>query len=130
MNTPSIQTLAPISDVTLVFVESWTQEGADRETVLLNHNGNDLIAAAVKSSSNVVVVMHIPGVVDVEQWANNPNVTAIVAAWMPGQESGNALVPVLYGDVNPSGKLPFTWGKSEDDYPVGLSCKYSSKVWR
>lgn len=65
--------------------------------------------------------MHIPGVVDVEKWVDNENVTAIVAAWMPGQESGNSLVDVLYGDVNPSGKLPFTWGKSEDDYPVCYS---------
>lgn len=87
---------------------------------MLNHKGDALIAAATRFSSNVVVVMHIPGVADVEQWADNPNVTAIVAAWMPGQESGDALVSVLYGDVNPSGKLPFTWGKSEDDYPVGF----------
>lgn len=83
-----------------------------------DHDGDALIAAAVNSSSNVIVVMHIPGVVDVEKWVDNENVTAIVAAWMPGQESGNSLVDVLYGDVNPSGKLPFTWGKSEDDYPV------------
>lgn len=90
-------------------MESRAQEGLDRESAALNHHGDALIAAAVNSSRNVVIVMHIPGVVDVEQWANNPNVTAIVAAWMPGQESGNALVSVLYGDVNPSGKLPFTW---------------------
>lgn len=71
-----------------------------------------------------MVVMHIPGVVNVEKWADNENVTAIVAAWLPGQESGNALVDALYGDVNPSGKLPFTWGKSEGDYPVSYQMCY------
>lgn len=49
-------------------------------------------------------------------WANNPNVTAIVAAHFPGQESGNSIVDILYGDVNPSGKLPYTIANTEADY--------------
>lgn len=75
---------------------------------------------AVTYSSNVVVVIHTTGVVDIEKWADNPNVTAILVAYLPGQEAGSSLVPVLYGDVAPSGKLPWTWGKSIDDYAVSF----------
>ncbi|KAK9241507.1 glycoside hydrolase family 3 C-terminal domain-containing protein [Lipomyces tetrasporus] len=49
-------------------------------------------------------------------WAKHPNVTAIVAAHFPGQESGNSLLDILYGDVNPSGKLPYTIAYEERDY--------------
>ncbi|KAF5350410.1 hypothetical protein D9758_012464 [Tetrapyrgos nigripes] len=91
------------ADVTLVFVHAWASEGYDRKDTELDEHMNNLIASAVNSSSNVVLVMHIPGVVNIEKWVENDNVTAIVAAWYPGQESGNGLVDVLYGDVNPSG---------------------------
>lgn len=49
-------------------------------------------------------------------WANHPNVTAILAAHMPGEEAGNSIVDILWGDVNPSGRLPFTIAKTESDY--------------
>ncbi|THU93532.1 glycoside hydrolase [Dendrothele bispora CBS 962.96] len=112
----AVQSLVPTSDVTVVFVSGWSTEFEDRPGITLDNNADALVAAAVNSSSNVVVVMHIPGVVDIEKWADNENVTAIVAAWYPGQETGNAIADVLYGAVNPSGKLPFTWAKSLDDY--------------
>jgi len=53
-----------------------------------------------------------------ESWINHPNVTAVIMAHLPGQESGNALVDILFGDVNPSGKLPYTIAKSQADYPA------------
>lgn len=49
-------------------------------------------------------------------WANHPNVTAILAAHLPGEETGNSIVDILWGDINPSGRLPFTIAKSEADY--------------
>jgi hypothetical protein len=49
---------------------------------------------------------------------DHPNVTAVVFAGLPGQEAGNSLVDILYGDVNPSGKLPFTVAKNASDYPA------------
>ncbi|EIM82192.1 uncharacterized protein STEHIDRAFT_124824 [Stereum hirsutum FP-91666 SS1] len=113
----SVTALVSTSDVTFVFVNDYSTEGRDRADISLDHSGDALIASAVNSSSNVVVVMHIPAVVDVEKWIDNENVTAVVAAWLPGEESGAALVPVLWGDVAPSGKLPFTWGKNLSDYP-------------
>jgi beta-glucosidase len=59
--------------------------------------------------------MHIPGLVNIP-FADNPNVTAILTAHFPGQESGNSLVDILYGKVNPSGKLPYTIALNETDY--------------
>ncbi|KAF8824806.1 hypothetical protein HHX47_DHR7000070 [Lentinula edodes] len=115
--TAAIQALLPLSDVTLVFVNRWYGRGMDAESLNLTGDADDLVAQAVNSSSNVVVVIHATGAVNIEKWADNPNVTAIIAAYLPGQESGAGLVPVLYGDVSPSGKIPWTWGKSLDDYP-------------
>lgn len=49
-------------------------------------------------------------------WADHPNVTAVLSAHLPGQEAGNSIVDVLWGDVNPSGHLPYTVAKEESDY--------------
>jgi beta-glucosidase len=57
-----------------------------------------------------------------ESFINLPGVMAVVWAGLPGQESGNALVDVLYGSTSPSGKLPYTIARTEQDYgirPVG-----------
>lgn len=63
-----------------------------------------------------MVVIHSVGQIPVEQWIDHPNVTAVLLAHLPGQESGNSLVDVLWGGVNPSSKLPYTMGKTESDY--------------
>lgn len=112
-----INKIASRADATLVFISNWAEEGADREDMSINEEQSNILDAAVNASSNVIIVMHTPGVIDIEKWADNDNVTAIVEAYYPGQESGNAIVPILYGDANPSGKLPYTWGKSLDDWP-------------
>jgi beta-glucosidase len=62
----------------------------------------------------------------VESWINNKNVKAFLNAGLPGQESGNAIVDVLFGAVNPSGRLPYTWAKKESDYPGQLVTKAAS----
>lgn len=51
-------------------------------------------------------------------WIDHPNITAIVCAGYPGQETGNSLADVLFGDVYHSGRLPITIGKKESDYPA------------
>ena len=56
-------------------------------------------------------------------WENHPNITGIVWPGLPGQESGNSLTDVLFGDVNPSGRLPITIAKQETDYPADVSSK-------
>jgi beta-glucosidase len=52
----------------------------------------------------------------VDQWIDNPNVTAVLFAHLPGQDAGNSLVEVIYGDQAPSGRLPYTVAKNESDY--------------
>lgn len=68
--------------------------------------------------------MHIVGPVLVEAWIDNPNVTAVLHAGIPGQESGNGLVDVLFGAVSPSARLPYTIARQRADY--GTDVLYTS----
>jgi beta-glucosidase len=102
-------------DVCLVFLKTWAEEGADRVSLDLDWSGNDVVASVASYCNNTIVVTHSSGINNLP-WANHPNVTAILAAHYPGEESGNAVVDVLYGDVNPSGKLPYTIALEDDDY--------------
>ncbi|KAB8244183.1 glycoside hydrolase family 3 C-terminal domain-containing protein [Aspergillus flavus] len=76
-------------------------------------NGDEVEKIA-STCSNTVVVTHSNGV-NILPWADHPNVTAILAAHLPGQEAGSSIVDVLWGEVNPSGHLPYTIAKSESD---------------
>jgi beta-glucosidase len=102
-------------DVCLVFLKTWAQEGIDRSTLLADWNSTAVVESVASVCNNTVVITHSGGL-NVLPWANNPNVTAILAAHLPGTETGNAIVDILYGDVNPSGKLPYTIGKTQEDY--------------
>lgn len=77
----------------------------------------ELVAA---NCSNTILVVHAVGPVLLEKYKNHPNITAILFAGVPGQESGNSIVDVLYGAVNPSAKLPFTIGEDRKDYGVDI----------
>jgi len=65
------------------------------------------------------------GIRTVDAWITHPNITAVLFAGLPGQESGNSLVDILYGDVAPSGKLPYTIAKNESDYGPLLNSSVS-----
>jgi beta-glucosidase len=71
-------------------------------------------------NNNTIVVVQTVGAVDIESFVENPNVTAIVWSGLGGQEAGNSLTDILYGAVNPSGRLPYTIGKSITDYPAAV----------
>lgn len=90
--------------------------GGDRNNLTLWQNAEAIIDAVASECNNTIVVLHSVGPVVVEDWVEHPNITAVLWAGLPGQESGNALVDVLYGKVNPGGKSPFTWGKSRKDW--------------
>jgi beta-glucosidase len=96
----------------------------DRTSSNLNlwHNGDKLIQDVAAKYANVVVVVHTVGPVIMEAWHDLPSVKAVLFAHLPGQEAGDSLMQVLFGDVSPSGHLPYTLPKSENDYPesVGL----------
>ncbi|RDW58265.1 putative beta-glucosidase G [Coleophoma crateriformis] len=102
-------------DVCLVFTKTFGIEASDRTTMDLDWDGNDVVESVAAVCSNTVVVIHSPGANNLP-WSDHPNVTAILAAHYPGQESGNAIVDILYGDVNPSAKLPYTIAFDESDY--------------
>ncbi|KAL5415290.1 hypothetical protein PMIN06_010772 [Paraphaeosphaeria minitans] len=119
------------NDVAVVFVtadsgENYiTVEGnnGDRDSSKLNlwHNGDKLVKDVAAKYSSVVVVVHTVGPILMEQWIDLPSVKAVLFAHLPGQEAGDSLMQVLYGDVSPSGHLPYTVPKSEDDYPKSVS---------
>jgi beta-glucosidase len=71
------------------------------QNLTLWHGGDDLIHLTASQCANTIVVLHTVGPVLVEPWYNHPNVTAILYAGLPGQESGNSLLDVLIGTVNP-----------------------------
>ncbi|KAI8916271.1 glycoside hydrolase superfamily [Gorgonomyces haynaldii] len=122
------KTVAQQSDYAIVFVfansgEAYiTVEGnpGDRNDLNLWHNGNALIEAVASVNKNTIVVIHGPGAVNMP-WINNPNVKAVIHALFPGEETGNAIAQVLFGDVNPSGRLPFTIAKQESDYSAKIT---------
>ena len=88
-------------------------EDADRTSYSLPYNQDKVIEAISKVNRNIVFVC-ISGNAVAMPWIDN--VPAVVQGWYLGSEAGNALAAVLTGDTNPSGKLPFTWGKTLDDY--------------
>lgn len=102
-------------DVCLVFLKTWAEEAADRTHLDSDWHGNEVVESVASACSNTIVVTHSAGI-NTLPWADHPNVTAILAAHYPGQESGNSLVDVLYGDVNPSGRLPYTIALEGSDY--------------
>ncbi|KAI0008315.1 putative beta-glucosidase G [Xylariaceae sp. FL0662B] len=102
-------------EVCLVFLKTWATEGADRQHLEVDWNGNDVVESVAKSCNNTIVVTHSSGI-NILPFADHPNVTAILAAHYPGQESGNSIADVLYGDVNPSAKLPYTIAFNGSDY--------------
>lgn len=117
INSTDISTLAipDLPTVCIVFLKTWAEEAADRASLDTDWNGNGVVENVASWCGNTVVVTHSSGINNLP-FADNPNVTAIVAAHYPGQESGNAIVDILYGDVNPSAKLPYTIALEKDDY--------------
>ena len=106
-------------DVCILFLKSWAGEGKDRLSLVAEWNSTAVVKALTATCPNTVVVLHgaSPNVLP---WKDNENVTAILAAHMPGQETGNSIADILFGDVNPSGHLPYTTANSESDYAKNL----------
>ncbi|KAH7324954.1 glycoside hydrolase superfamily [Stachybotrys elegans] len=110
------------TDACLVFINAMATEGWDREGVRDDFS-DSLVLNVARKCSNTIVIVHTVGTRLVEQWIDHPNVTALVFAHLPGQDSGTALVQLLYGDADFSGKLPYTIAKNESDYSVFESCR-------
>ncbi|KAI4930015.1 hypothetical protein J4E85_004638 [Alternaria conjuncta] len=104
-----------VPEVCIVMLKTWAEEGDDRAHLGSDWEGDDVVESVASYCNNTVVVTHSAGV-NTLPWADHPNVTAILAAHFPGQESGNSLVDILYGHVNPSGHLPYTIAENGDDW--------------
>lgn len=89
--------------------------GGDRKYLHLHQQDIDVIHTATSVNKNVVVSLIAGSAVTVEEWHNE--VPAIIETFYNGMEGGNALARILFGDVNPSGKLPFSVPKNETDLP-------------
>lgn len=112
----------------IVFVNADSGEGyitvdgnaGDRNNLTIWQGGEDLVRNVSAYCNNTIVVIHSVGPVLVNSFADSENVTAILWAGLPGQESGNAIADVLYGRINPGGKTPFTWGSDSSEYGPDL----------
>ncbi|HLP76260.1 MAG TPA: glycoside hydrolase family 3 C-terminal domain-containing protein, partial [Candidatus Paceibacterota bacterium] len=90
-------------------------EGADRKDLKLPYGQDELIQKIVAANPKTVVVLE-GTMVEMDAWLDK--VPALLQAWFPGMEGGNALARVLFGDINPSGKLPATFPKKLSDSPA------------
>nr|WP_299338014.1 glycoside hydrolase family 3 C-terminal domain-containing protein [Allomuricauda sp.] len=89
--------------------------GGDRENLKLKSSDEILIKSLAPLNKNLAVVYVGGSAIDLSEW--EPDVPAILFSWYSGMEGGTALAHILYGDANPSGKLPFSIAKSQEDYP-------------
>ena len=125
---------AKVSDVAIVYANDHESEGVDRLDLGLGYgicggfqcaevpiSQDELIEAVAQANPNTIVVLNTGGPVRMA-WLGQ--VKAVVEAWYPGQEGGNAVASILFGDVNPSGKLPQTFPTSENDLPTQTSEQY------
>jgi beta-glucosidase len=104
------------SDVAIVCVTTrgTEGEGQDRPSMTLPDKQDELIRQVVAANPKTIVVLNNGTPVSMP-WLKS--VPALVEAWFPGQEGGQALAQVLFGDINPSGHLPTTLGVKREDYP-------------
>ncbi|CAK7200600.1 hypothetical protein SEUCBS139899_003298 [Sporothrix eucalyptigena] len=110
---PSLPTYPP-TDACFVFINAQSGEGADRTSLNFDRNGSALVQAVASVCNNTIVVSHSVGP-NIYDFADNNNVTAILAAHLPATESGSSLIDVISGKVNPSGKLPYTIPYNSED---------------
>ena len=110
----SAAALAKNSDVAIVFVSRWESEGRDSDNMSLGDGQDELVAKVAAANPHTIVVLETGNPV-LMPWADNVN--AILEAWFAGSSGEKALANILFGDVNPVGKLPITFPKYESDLP-------------
>jgi beta-glucosidase len=106
--------LAKASDVAIVFVNQPSSEGSDHPSLSLPDNQDALVSAVAAANPHTIVVLETGGAVTMP-WIGQ--VSAAMEAWYPGIRGAEAIANILFGDVNPTAKLPLTFAKSEADLP-------------
>jgi beta-glucosidase len=120
---------AKAADVAVIFAglpHDWyyDTEGSDRHDLKLPYGQDELIRRVAEANPKTIVVLIDGGAVEMP-WLDQ--VGAVVEAWYPGMEGGNAIADVLFGDVNPSGKLPCTFPKQLSDSPAHAMGNFPGK---
>jgi beta-glucosidase len=109
--------LAKASDVAIVFAVQHEAENSDLPSLALPDHQDALIAAVAAANPHTIVVLETGGAVTMP-WVDQ--VSGVLESWFPGIRGAQAVAAILFGDVNPSGKLPLTFPKSEADMPHPL----------
>jgi beta-glucosidase len=110
----SAAALAKTADVAIVFAHQWESEGMDLDSLSLPDHQDDLIAAIAAANPHTIVVLETGSPVTMP-WAEK--VSGILEAWYGGSRGADAVARVIFGEVNPSAKLPITFPRSEADLP-------------
>ena len=110
----SAAALAKKADVAIVFAHQWESEGMDLDNLSLPEHQDDLIARVAAANPHTIVVLETGSPVTMP-WADH--VSTILEAWYGGSRGAEALARVIFGEVNPSAKLPITFPRTEADLP-------------
>ncbi|MDE0613971.1 MAG: glycoside hydrolase family 3 C-terminal domain-containing protein [bacterium] len=113
--------LAAQADTAVVVVGSnaeWESEGGDRDSIELPNNQDELVERVLDANPNTVVVLNC-GAPMTMPWLDRAK--AVLLAWYPGQEAGEAIADVLVGDADPGGRMPTSWAWREQDTPAYLN---------
>lgn len=119
--------IAANTDACIVFINAWASEGGDR-SALANAEADYLVNTVADNCNNTIVVVNTPGPRLLTQFDSHDNVTAILYGGPLGQSSGHAINDVLFGDINPSGKLVHTLAKNESDYDSNTRISEESEI--
>lgn len=106
--------VAKQADIAIVFAHQWTSEDMDLPNLSLPNNQNQIIEQVAASNPHTIVVLET-GSAATMPWLNK--VSGVLEAWYAGSKGADAVANVLFGDVNPSAKLPMTFPNSEQDLP-------------
>ena len=109
------------------YSDAWDDNAFDSETVdktdiRLPFGQDALIGEIQKANPNTIIVLYGGGPTDMSAW--NTQAKAIIQAWYPGMEGGNALAKIIFGEINPSGKLPMTFPEKLDHSPAHALGEY------
>ena len=117
------------TDCVIITVRSGGQEGSDRDGLNIERNDYEMamnaIYAAKAHGKKVIMVLNVSGPVDIREF--EPDCDAIICIYLPGMEGGRALADILFGKINPSGKLPITFPQKLEDVPAYLNFPGSAK---
>lgn len=110
------------AEVAIVVVRDYSSEGGDKPDLNLPNGQEEVIRQVSAANPNTIVVLTTGAAVQTNEWEED--VPAILHSWYGGQEQGNAIAGLLFGDVNPSGRLPITFPADEESTPISTPEQY------